>query len=538
MQDRFQELIKRLSRIPEMPAAVATATCPSSPRQIVPKLLDMGVSAKVLTQALSEVFAYPVYSPHRHGEFSHACAHAHWGYARGVLFVACPFDDSLQAAGLLPAGAYREFTGFGLLPVSGERGTAADDYDRVQAEKVICRWLDRAVAQAATDLHIAPLTTKYVRVRARVDGQLRTLDELPMHGEETNYRFISNMLLKLMNCATGSFIRPVDGRFVYPVGGRRVEVRATMRPVNVQGISSQAFYLRFSGLRGGHLKSLSSLGFSDRTQAVFSEVRQLNQGLVLITGPTGSGKSTTLYANLVQIVGADPWRSVQTLEDPVEIDIRGIEQTQINEDAGIGFQDGLRALMRSDVDVILVGEIRDQETARLAVRASLTGHLVFATVHARDGLSAVERMLDLNVNAKALALVLTAVFAQRLVRRVCAHCSGEVTFSEYREREPYAGLFAASDVLKVANTRGCEACDQGYRGRRVVIECIRVGRDLARAIAAGESILEMEKLIVREGGETLRQNAAALIRHGETTLAECQRHLSLHSEPPHCASAA
>ena len=163
-----------------------------------------------------------------------------------------------------------------------------------------------------------------------------------------------------------------------------------MRPVNVQGTASQAFYLRLLGVHGmDGLKSFDDLGFSEHAQEVFADVRRLSQGLVLITGPTGSGKSTTLYANLARIVSDDPWRSVQTLEDPVEIDLRGVDQTQINDSAGMGFQDGLKALMRSDVDVILVGEIRDPETAKLAVRASLTGHLVFATVHARDALSAV-----------------------------------------------------------------------------------------------------------------------------------------------------
>ena len=531
MREKFQELIAQLLQLPAMPTAVATVTCPQSPQQIIPKLLDIGVPAEALTQALAEVFAYPIYYAHRHGEFAQACAQGRWGYVGGTLFVACPFDSSLQPAGLLPVNAYEGFTGFGLLPVSGEAGNSGDDYDRVQAEKIIHRWLEHAVARSVTDLHIAPLTAKYIRVRARVDGQLQTLDEIPTSSEETGYRFISNMLLKMMGCATGSFIRPVDGRFEYQVRGKRVEVRVAMRPVSVQGTASQAFYLRLLGVHGGDgLKSFAELGFVEQTQAVFADVRRLSQGLVLITGPTGSGKSTTLYANLAKIVSDDPWRSVQTLEDPIEIDLRGVDQTQINESVGMGFHDGLKALMRNDVDVILVGEIRDPETARLAVRASLTGHLVFATVHARDALSAVERMCDLGVNVKALALVLAAVFAQRLLRRVCPACSSEITFSECSEREHYADLFLPQDKLKVPHAQGCSACEQGYRGRRVAIECVRVGRDLARAIAAGESVAEFERIIAREGGETLWHNAAALIKRGETTLAECVRHLSLRWE--------
>ncbi len=528
MQAKFQALIARLSRMHAMPATVAAATCPPSPQQTVSKLLDMGVPPAALTQALAEVFAYPVYDPQRHGEFAHACKRGRWGYVGGVLFIACPFDSSLQPAVLLPPDAYRDFTGFGLLPVSGEQEDAgAESYDRAQAEKVIRRWLERAVARSATDLHIAPLTAKYVRVRTRVDGQLQTLDEIPMSSEETSYRFVSNMLLKMMNCATGSFIRPVDGRFEYQARGRCIEVRAAMRPVSVQGTPSQAFYLRFFGVHDAGSLKFSALGFSACVQAVFADVRRLNQGLVLLTGPTGSGKSTTLYANLAKIVGDEPWRSVQTLEDPVELDVRGIDQTQINEDVGMGFHDGLKALMRSDVDVILVGEIRDPETARLAVRASLTGHLVFATVHARDALSAVERVLDLGVNVKALALVLAAAFAQRLVRGVCSACSDEIAFAKYPERDRYTDLFAPADPLKVARAEGCAACHRGYRGRRVVIECVRVSRALARAIAVGDGVADFEKIIAREGGETLWQNAASLIKRGATTLAECERHLSL-----------
>ncbi len=529
MKAKFQELTARLSAMPAMPSAVAAATCPQSPRQVVPKLLDVGVPAAALTRALAETFDYPIYSEERDGEFVHACEHGRWGYVGGVLFVGCPFDPGLQPAVLLAPDAYRDFTGFGLLPVTGERSEVSDGgYDRVQAEKVIRRWLERAVAQGATDMHVTPLTANYVRVRTRVDGQLQTLDEIAMSSEETSYRFISNMLLKMMNCATGSFIRPVDGRFEYHAQGRRVEVRAAMRPVSVQGTPSQAFYLRFLGVHdAGSLKSFSALGFTARAQAAFAEVRRLNQGLVLITGPTGSGKSTTLYANLAKIVSDDPWRSVQTLEDPVELDLRGIDQTQINENAGMGFHDGLKALMRSDVDVILVGEIRDPETAKLAVRASLTGHLVFATVHARDALSAVERMLDLGVNVKALALVLAAVFAQRLVRGVCSACSEQVLFSECTGRDGYTGLFLPSDRLRVAHDKGCAACDRGYRGRRVVIECVRVSRRLSRAIASGTDVAALEEIITDEGGESLRENAAALIKHGETTLSECERHLPL-----------
>ncbi len=530
MQDKFQELIHGLSRSPAVPASVTATTCPKSSRQIIPKLLDIDVPPAVLTRTLADVFAYPVYEQARHGEFAYICPRREWGYAAGILFVACPFDSSLQPAVLLPPDACEGFSGFGLLPVSGVRVDPGDErYDRAQAEKMICRWLEESVGCHATDLHIAPLTAKYVRARIRVDGELRTLDEIPMSGEETSYRFISNILLKMMNCESGSFIKPVDGRFEYQASGRCVEVRAAMRPISVQGIASQAFYLRLLGVHdAGSLMTFSQLGFSPAVQAIFSDIRRLNQGLVLITGPTGSGKSTTLYANLAKIVEDDPGRSVQTLEDPVELDIRGIDQTQINEAIGMGFHDGLRALMRSDVDVILVGEVRDQDTASLAVRASLTGHLVFATVHARDALSAIERMIDLGVNPKALALVLSAVFAQRLVRRVCPQCCSERAFSRDRHDPRYADLFSLADRLKEANLAGCSRCDGGYRGRCVVIECARVSQCLSQAVATEAGVAVLQQVLAEEGSETLWENAASLVKRGEVTLAECVRQLPAH----------
>ena len=227
----------------------------------------------------------------------------------------------------------------------------------------------------------------------------------------------------------------------------------------------------------------------------------MNQSLVLIAGPTGSGKSTTLYANLREMLHEFPYRSIQTLEDPVECHIEGIEQTEINQHAGMGFDQGLRAMVRSDVDVILIGEIRDAETAQLAIRASLTGHLVFATVHAKSALAAVERMVDFGVSRKMLAMVLSRIFSQRLVGGVCQSCLGK-------------------DSTKCSSCAG-----EGSSGRHLVAEVVHVNAVLAEAIARGDSFYQLENIVDDPKNLLLWDCAHELIKNKLVNYAECVRHL-------------
>lgn len=534
MQAQFLALIDELRAQEALPATAAAATCPSEPQQIVPKLLDLGVAPAALSRALGKVFHCPVYAEATHGRLAHSGARGEWGYAAGVLFLACPFDRSLQPAVLLPEEARRAFKGFGVLPVAGAEAGGDDGYALARAERVICRWLERAAELGATDIHVAPLTANYVRVRVRVDGRLQTLDEFPLKvqadasasgegagGEGAQYRFISNMILKMAGCQSGSFTRPLDGRFERKLGGRRLTVRMAMRPVAVQSVASQAFFLRLLGDHSAaRPATVEALDLAPEAANFFAALRRLPQGLVLMTGPTGSGKSTTLYANLAQIAADEPWRSIQTLEDPVERNIEGLVQTQINEAAGMSFHDGLRALMRNDVDIILVGEIRDPQTAALAVRASLTGHLVFATVHAKSAPAVVGRMRDLGVGARPLAAVLAAAAAQRLLRRVCPHCSRAAPADAVAP----PGLFAPGDTARVASPEGCARCDGGYAGRALLVECLRFDRRLAAAVAADAP--------PDDGGAGLWRAAARLVASHKTTLEECRRQLPAFEPQP------
>ena len=527
MSDKYEQLLSVLDRQKMLPVAVAQATCPERPEQIIPKLLELGVSPAALTISLAEVFDYLIYDPAKHGTFSCRNEAAGWGYANGVLFVSSPFNIGLQPAALLPGTAWNDLRGVGLMPISDTSMTSGQQvYGQVRAEEIVDKWLHDALAAAATDIHITPLTPKYVRVRIRVDGQLQTLEEFESDSRDCNYEFISNVLLRLANSQTGSFVHPVDGRFERTPGGRKVEVRLAMRPVNVEGGVSRAFYLRLlyssKSLVPG---SLSTLGFSQSFLDVLAVTRCLNQGLVLITGPTGSGKTTTLYTNLTEIIKDDPWRSIQTLEDPVEQNIRGAEQTQISEQAGMDFHTGLKALMRSDVDVILVGEVRDPETARLAIRASYTGHLVFATLHAQNAVFSIERLQDFGISSKTLSSVLVAVIAQRLLRKVCPHCATSTLFREHPEQEDFPGLLGHEEVIQRANPKGCGHCYYGYKGRQVVAEVLFLDSALLAAVAGESSALELTAQAMEQGYRTLWDEAAGLVRSGKTTIDECRRNL-------------
>lgn len=528
MRALFDRWIAYLLETNAVSETAGLITCPDDPLQIIPKLLDLGMSEATVHRSLNKVFGWVIYSVDAYGEFEYSDPARQWGYAGGILFLSCPFDTSMQPVALLPEGACKECKGIGLLPPADRN---VDVYDRAIAERVIRGWLKRAAQQNASDLHIMPLTSNYVRVRMRLDGQLRTLDEVAMSDGEMSYRYISNMLLRMMGCQTGDFTKPIDGRFECAVGDCNLEVRVAMRPVSVQSKACQAFFLRLLKQGGSAtFRTLESLGLPEWATDFFTGIRRLSQGLVLMTGPTGSGKSSTLYANLARIARDDPWRSIQTLEDPIEQSIEGIMQTQINADIGMGFHEGLRALMRSDVDVILVGEVRDEKTAKLVVRASLTGHLVFATLHAQSALSAIERMLDLGVSGQALSSVLSALVSQRLLRRVCRHCVDFIRFAEHPGYRRYEGLLHADDRVPVANHAGCAHCNGGYRGRVPVIEAIRTGSALS-GISGNESAGEkLAHYAQARQYPTLWSEAASLIRQGRTTPEECERYLPSRDE--------
>jgi type IV pilus assembly protein PilB len=309
---------------------------------------------------------------------------------------------------------------------------------------------------------------------------------------------------------------PQDGRIELSIDGRPVDLRVATLP----GIAGEGCVLRVLDRSAVQL-DLSVLGLARSDEEVLRELTRLPHGIVLITGPTGSGKTTTLYAMLQE--ANDESVKIITAEDPVEYDIDGIVQVPVNEEIGVTYARVLRTVLRQDPDKILVGEIRDAETAGVAVEASLTGHTVFSTLHTNDAPSAVTRLVDIGVEPFLITATLEAVVAQRLVRRICADCKTSFQPDEELLRE----LGADGESLRGATFhygRGCERCHHtGYRGRTGIFEVLRVDADVRRAILAGASSGELRARAVSAGMVSLRKAGLRAVAEGRTTVEEILR---------------
>jgi len=371
--------------------------------------------------------------------------------------------------------------------------------------------LSHAVELRASDIHIEPYES-WARVRLRVDGILREAERLPA---DLHPRVVSRIKL-LADLDIAERRRPQDGRAQLVVDGRPLEARVSVMPT----LRGETVALRLLP-RAEELLGLEELGLRAEDVATVNSAMARPQGLVLLTGPTGSGKTTTAYAALATTDGLG--RNIRTLEDPVEVRWLGINQTQIDNRIGVGFATGLRHLLRQDPDVLLVGEIRDRETAQLTVEAASTGHLVVATVHTNDAPSAVARMVDLGADRFLLSSALELVIAQRLVRRICPDCAapdmpGPLLLADL-------GLeLAALAGAQLRRGPGCERCDHtGVAGRRVVAEVMRVDQSLREILLNGAGEHEVTAAARNTGMRTLRQDALERACRGEISLAEARR---------------
>lgn len=368
--------------------------------------------------------------------------------------------------------------------------------------------LVEAVHSAASDIHVEPQPDG-LRVRYRVDGMLRDVARVP--------RTSSAALISRLKISAGLDIAerrlPQDGRLRFHADGVTVDARVSTLP----GIHGEKLVIRL--LPTGEVAELDSLGLDADQLAVLRSAAHAPQGLIVFTGPTGSGKTHTLYSLLREI--SVPERNVVTLEDPVEIQFPGITQVQINERTGLDFARGLRAILRQDPDVILVGEIRDTETAELAVRAALTGHLVLTTLHTLDAAAAVTRLVDMGVAPFLVASSLTAVIAQRLVRRPCPRCVEDAT--------PDSGMLAAlgdhdwSGARFVAGV-GCHHCGgTGYQGRTGIFEVLAVDAMVRAVLRRSGDEETIRATAIEAGMTTLRAAALRAVRTGVTTVEEVLR---------------
>ena len=368
--------------------------------------------------------------------------------------------------------------------------------------------LQEAIEKGASDIHIQPLPNGGV-VRMRIDGVLRTGVRVPL---SVLVRVISRIkIMSRLNIADR--LRPQDGKARIQVGGKKFELRVSTVPTRG---SEKAVIRILDPLQTG---MLDDTGLAAREVERFRRMLRNRDGIVVVTGPTGSGKTTTMYAALREI--ATEGVNIMTVEDPVEYELPGLTQIQVDAKQGVVFQTALRAILRQDPDVIFIGEIRDHETAEIAAQASLTGHLVLATIHANDAVGSVRRFLDLGLEAATIAEVMRSSLAQRLIRTVCADCAGVIEGDLLEEEAVLAKRFAMHPVVRAV---GCDECGMsGYRGRRPVVEIITPSPDFLKLISQGASHVDLVMQAKRDGMRTMLEGALDLVKDGKTTLAEVER---------------
>ncbi len=370
-----------------------------------------------------------------------------------------------------------------------------------------------ALSAGASDIHLEPYE-RTAAWRLRVDGELR---EMPTSsgGIAEHFAAVVARLKVLARLDLAERRLPQDGRLSIHIAGRNVDVRVSTLPC----AHGERVVLRILDQSAARL-DLSGLGLSTETLATFRKMLAAPHGIVLVTGPTGSGKTTTLYAALAEI--AQRTRNVMTVEDPIEYAIPGIAQTAVNPGIGLTFARALRSMLRQDPDVILIGEIRDAETAQIAVQASLTGHLVLATLHTNDAPSAVTRLMEMGTEPYLLASALRGVLAQRLVRKLCANCRTP-SAPDAATQASMRSLGVASDV-RIFDAVGCTACNQtGYAGRTGVYEAFAVSADVRGHMHAGASANGLRDAALAAGMLPLQRDAGRWLADGTTSLAELLR---------------
>lgn len=372
--------------------------------------------------------------------------------------------------------------------------------------------LQQAVKENASDIHIEPYE-KEIDVRLRVDGMLRKVLTPP--------RIIQDALISRVKIMASLDIAekrlPQDGRIRLLIGGRDIDIRVSIIPTSFGERAVLRLLDRNQGIKG-----LADVGLDPLDEGHFEELLQRSNGIILVTGPTGSGKTTTLYAALNSIHTED--KNIITVEDPVEYQLKGIGQINVNSRIGLTFASGLRSILRQDPDVIMVGEIRDFETAEIAVQASLTGHLVLSTLHTNDSASAITRLIDMGVEPFLVASSLMAVLAQRLVRVICPHCKEGYTPSE-AEKHYFADSSPASPQPEVLyHGMGCEKCkDSGYTGRTGIFEILHMDNDVRQMIATTRDSQFIKDRVTAKGMRTLYLDGLIKAAQGITTLEEVLR---------------
>jgi type IV pilus assembly protein PilB len=369
--------------------------------------------------------------------------------------------------------------------------------------------IENAIRNKASDIHIEPDEDE-LRIRFRIDGVLRQYISTDI---ETTQLVVSRIKI-MSNLKITERRKPQDGRAVYEIDGRRVDLRISTLPVG----NYEKVVIRILDKKSFNLER-KNLGFTQYANEKYEEMKSKPNGIIIVTGPTGSGKTTTLYTMLSELNSIE--KNIVTVEDPIEFHFKGMNQVQINPSVGLNFADGLRSILRQDPDIVMIGEIRDKETAEIAVRAALTGHLVLTTLHTNDSISTISRMVDMGVEPFLLSTTLSGIISQRLVRKACPNCKKEYEASSGEKK--LLGVSEENSLMLVKGS-GCELCSNtGYNGRKALFEMLSVDKHIKSLVESGAKYSELNKYVEEEKIPTLKSYAVDLVLNKETTIEELLR---------------
>lgn len=379
-----------------------------------------------------------------------------------------------------------------------------DDIQSAPAVRLTNSIINQAITTNASDIHIEPFET-YVSVRYRVDGVLFESNRIP----ENLYSAVSTRIKIMSGMNIAEKRVPQDGRIEMEINDKSYDFRVSSLPT----VFGEKIVIRVLD-RTTFNYNREKLGFTSGENGLMDKIIHMPYGIVLLTGPTGSGKTTTLYTLLNEVNTPD--KNIVTVEDPVEYMLEGINQVQVNNKAGLTFAAGLRSILRQDPDIIMIGEIRDEETAQIAVRAAITGHLVLSTLHTNDAPGAITRLVDMGIEPYLAADAVVGVIAQRLVRRLCASCK-----TSYMSDENEMKILNIDKPVSLYKEEGCPVCHgSGYKGRTAIHEVMPVEREIRRIIERRGNAEELRETAVKEGMVNLFENCRTLVLKGETTIQE------------------
>lgn len=359
--------------------------------------------------------------------------------------------------------------------------------------------LKKAIYENASDIHIEPFSDVF-KIRIRVDGKMKEVSSLILD----LYASLASVIKYKANMDITEKRLPQDGRIDLKIKDVVVDVRISTVPT----VHGEKIVLRLLR-RDSFLKTKKELGFTEVAINKIDEIINKKTGILLVTGPTGSGKTTTVYSILKEL--QDDSKNIMTIEDPIEYKIEGINQIQVNNKVGLTFEKGLKAILRQDPDIIMVGEIRDVETAKTAVRAAITGHLVISTLHTNDAISSIARLIDMEIPVYLLNASLIGVISQRLVRKVCTDCSNEITITQDENKS-----------IDTAIPIGCNQCNGiGYSGRTAVYEILQIDDEIRQAVQSNKGANKIKDIAIKNGMITFDDSYTRLIKEKITTLEEC-----------------